>query len=123
MIENAVTDLPLPDSPTSPSVSPLRTSNDTSLTATSGPNVVLRFLTLSSGSKSVQAYFAILAEHAAQRVGNLAHGGVRFDGGDDRWHQVVGGPGRARDFIEGGSPAAGIACLPHLLHAFHLLRL
>ena len=36
MIENAVTDLPLPDSPTSPSVSPLRISNDTSLTATTG---------------------------------------------------------------------------------------
>ena len=36
MIEKAVTDLPLPDSPTSPSVSPLRISNDTSLTATTG---------------------------------------------------------------------------------------
>ena len=34
--ENAVTDLPLPDSPTSPSVSPLRISNDTSSTATTG---------------------------------------------------------------------------------------
>ena len=39
MIENAVTDLPLPDSPTSPSVSPLRISNDTSLTATTAGRV------------------------------------------------------------------------------------
>ena len=37
MIENAVTDLPLPDSPTRPSVSPLRISNDTSLTADDRP--------------------------------------------------------------------------------------
>ena len=47
-IENAVTDLPLPDSPTSPSVSPLRISNDTSSTATTGrpgtSNTVVRLL-------------------------------------------------------------------------------
>src|SRR5687767_11724710 len=53
MIENAVTDLPLPDSPTRPSVSPLRISNDTSLTATTGPNTVRRFSTLSNGSNGL----------------------------------------------------------------------
>ncbi len=35
-IENAVTDLPEPDSPTRPSVSPRRSSNETSSTATNG---------------------------------------------------------------------------------------
>ena len=42
MIENAVTDLPLPDSPTRPSVSPLRISNDTSFTATTRAADVVR---------------------------------------------------------------------------------
>ena len=49
MIENAVTDLPLPDSPTRPSVSPLWISNDTSFTATTGAglasNTVRKFST------------------------------------------------------------------------------
>ena len=45
MIEKAVTDLPLPDSPTRPSVSPLRTSNDTSSTADApGPKTVRKIL-------------------------------------------------------------------------------
>jgi len=37
MIDRAVTDLPLPDSPTSPSVSPAASSKLTSLTAATGP--------------------------------------------------------------------------------------
>jgi hypothetical protein len=48
-IEEAVTDLPEPLSPTIPSVSPLRRSNDTSFTATTSPsgvwNTTERFLT------------------------------------------------------------------------------
>ena len=54
MIENAVTDLPLPDSPTSPSVSPERISKLTSSTAGTEPDgvskTVVRPSTLSRGA-------------------------------------------------------------------------
>src|SRR3977135_3369728 len=54
MIDSAVTDLPLPDSPTSPSVSPARISKLTSSTAGTGPmgrsKTVVRFETESKDS-------------------------------------------------------------------------
>jgi len=55
MSESAVTDLPQPDSPTMPSVSPAASSNDTPSTARTTPsrvkNCVLRSLTSSSSGK------------------------------------------------------------------------
>ncbi len=55
MIEKPVTDLPDPDSPTSPSTSPRARSNDTSATAGSTPsrvaNSVRRLRTWSSGAR------------------------------------------------------------------------
>src|SRR5437773_1082983 len=57
MIDSAVTDLPLPDSPTSPSVSPARISKLTSSTAGTGPDgrskTVVRFETESKDSDIV----------------------------------------------------------------------
>jgi hypothetical protein len=54
MIERAVTDLPLPDSPTSPSVSPARTSKLTSSTAFTRPagtsKTVVRPSTINKGT-------------------------------------------------------------------------
>src|SRR6476659_3908746 len=82
MIENAVTDLPLPDSPTRPSVSPRPTE--------------------SSGS-DIQALVAILAELGPQRIGDLADGCGGLDGGDDRRDQVV---------AAAGCGAAGVARRP-----------
>src|SRR5258708_23760503 len=55
MSDSAVTDLPQPDSPTRPSVSPAASSNDTPSTAWTTPsrvkNCVLRSLTSSSSGK------------------------------------------------------------------------
>src|SRR5688572_18114342 len=127
IIENAVTDLPLPDSPTSPSVSPLRTSNDTSLTATTGAvfdsKTVRRFSTLRTVSDTlIHADFAVFAEHAAQSIRDLAHRRPGFDGRDDRRHEIVAGGRRRSHRVERGVPGAVIASRPHLLHPLHLLR-
>src|SRR6186997_1910427 len=136
MIENAVTDLPLPDSPTSPSVSPLRISNDTSSTATRGPNTVRRFSTLRSGCDMVpgtigdcgmvpgtlvEAHFSVFAEHSAECICDFADGGPRFDRGNDRRHEVVRPFRGVSDLAERGLPCRLIARRPHRLHAFLLL--
>ncbi len=124
--ENAVTDLPLPDSPTSPSVSPLRMSNDTSLTATSGAeptsNTVVSPCTESSGSPSrapwappapsdaegrrasVNGGLAEFAEHAPHGIRNLAHGRVGLHRGDDRRHEIVATLGGGLNRIERRAP-------------------
>ena len=68
MIENAVTDLPLPDSPTSPSVSPLPDLKTTrSFTAVSGrPACRSAWSGPSTDSRTsdIQARLSVLAEHA-----------------------------------------------------------
>ena len=108
MIESAVTDLPLPDSPTSPSVSPARISKLTSSTAGTGPDgrskTVVRSLDAQQrighhrmhGQSHVDHSTRVLelAEHRAHRVGDLADRRARLDGGDDRRHEV--GAARAR---------------------------
>ena len=74
-IENAVTDLPLPDSPTRPSVSPGREWKLTSINgrhdrpADRRPSSGAR-TSSSSGPSDID--FLVLAEHRAQRVGDLA---------------------------------------------------
>src|SRR3954452_18509290 len=91
MIENAVSDLPLPDSPTRPSVSPGAIEKLTSMTAgvnrpfTSKP--VVRCSTPRSGASDID--LGVLPEHRSQRVRNLADGGVRFHRLDHDRDQVV----------------------------------
>src|SRR5438132_3907909 len=100
MIDNAVTDFPLPDSPTSPSVSPLRISKLTSSTAGSAPdrrsNTVVRCSTTRSGWSLVKFHrpsdwrrFLVFAEDSAHGVGDLAHRRLRLYRGDDRRHEVA----------------------------------
>src|SRR5690606_25686539 len=87
---SAVIDLPLPDSPTSPSVSPAAMLSDTSSTARRAPdrdgNSTVSPSMASSASSDQE--FTVLSEHAAQRVGDFAQRRPGFDGGDDRRHQV-----------------------------------
>src|SRR5207253_8323384 len=94
MIESAVTDLPQPDSPTSPRVSPFRISTLTSSTAWAGPEArsktVVRCSTVSSAvidalharGPAVRALpragLGELAEDSAQGVGNLTHRRLGF---------------------------------------------
>ena len=108
MIESAVTDLPLPDSPTSPSVSPAPiveadvVDDAAPVTAPAGRRPIVRSATSRSGSANryrLRVGRDVLAEHAPHRVGDLADGGVRFDGRDDRRHEV--GPAARRAF-DGG---------------------
>ena len=104
MIESAVTDLPLPDSPTSASVSPSRTLKLTSSTAMTVrlplEKPVVRFSTSKraqprhlsclllslrypqrSGPRAtLTRRRRVLAEHAAHGVGDLAEGRVRLHG-------------------------------------------
>src|SRR6476659_8970523 len=96
MIEKAVSDLPLPDSPTSPRVSPGRTAKLTSLTAgTNRPltvKPVVRCSTASSAAVS-DIDLGVLPEHGAERVGDLADRRAGLDRTDDGRHEVVGTPG------------------------------
>ena len=80
----------------------LRISNDTSLTAATGPtgtSKTVRQVLDRRAAVSISIAvtdFPVFAEHAAQRIGDLADGGVRFDGGDDRRHEVVAARRAAR---------------------------
>ena len=98
-MENAVTDLPLPDSPTSPSVSPAaiwKLTWSTAVTVRAGP-VEDDGQILDVEQRSRHHIGAlILAEDAAQRVGDLAEGRALLDGGDDRRHQIVAAARRLR---------------------------
>ena len=157
-IESAVTDLPLPDSPTRHSVSPASTWKLTSMTAGATPaarsNTVVRCSTESRGPRSggrdargadgsfdqpsvdpdprlaprslalvSDIDLPVLPEHGAHRVGNLADGGVRLDGGDDGRHEVIGPARRGRHGVEGGPPRRLVARRSHLAHALDLARL
>src|SRR5262245_35992868 len=109
MIDSAVTDLPLPDSPTRPSVSPARISKLTSLTAGTGPvavsKTVVRCSTFRRGSAiSRRGGLSVFTEDGAERVGDFAHRRPGFDGGDDRRHEV-GATGRSlRHRVDRGPP-------------------
>src|SRR6187397_1389367 len=90
MMDIAVTDLPLPDSPTRPSVSPramwklmLSTAMASAAAAPRRPrrNTVVRPETCSSGASGMVV--TILAEDLAESVGDLAERRARFDGGHD----------------------------------------
>src|SRR5438034_4353931 len=110
MIDSAVTDLPLPDSPTRPSVSPARISKLTSSTAGTGPravsNTVVRCETVRRGAAINRrplhrGRVLVLAEHAAHCVGDLAERGPGLDGRDYRRNEIRAvsrGPG---DRVEG----------------------
>src|SRR3982751_6105614 len=106
MIENAVSDLPLPDSPTRPSVSPGAIEKLTSITAgvnrpfTSKP--VVRCSTPRSGASDID--LGVLPEHRSQRVRNLADGGVRLDRLDDHRHEVIRASRRRTNRVERRPP-------------------
>src|SRR5688572_21698350 len=134
-IEKAVTDFPLPDSPTRPSVSPGAIWKLTPSTALAGPpKATVRSWTSRSINEtwsdftwlenSDQVSFGlILAEHAAQGVGDLADGGAAFDGGDDHWHQVLSAACRPLDGVQGGAPLVLAAAGAHGADTLHLLAL
>ena len=108
MIENAVTDLPLPDSPTRPSVSPWRDRKRHVVHRRQRSGGVSKrrgqVLRPTAARSDIQARFAILAEHAAQRVGDLADGGAGLDRRDDRRHEVVAARGGRPDGVERRPP-------------------
>src|SRR6476660_5991303 len=124
MIENAVKDLPLPDSPTSPSVSPGAIEKLTSMTAgvkrpfTSKP--VVRCSTPRSGASDID--LGVLPEHRPQRVGHLADGGVRFHCLDDDGHQIVGATRRHANGVDCRPPRAVVARGAHTAHTLDLPR-
>src|SRR5436190_8906992 len=125
MIESAVTDLPQPDSPTSPRVSPFRISTLTSSTAGAGPEArsktVVRCSTVSSAvidalharGPAVRALpragLGELAEDSAQGVGNLTHRRLGFDGRDHRRDQIGSGSRGVRNRVERCTPGLGAA--------------
>ena len=84
MIDSAVTDLPLPDSPTRPSVSPRPIANDTSSTAAASRPPAERGTPCAGARPRAAARQAwmltVLAEDAPQRVGDLAERRARLDG-------------------------------------------
>src|SRR5687767_5832468 len=134
-IEKAVTDFPLPDSPTRPSVSPGAIWKLTPSTALADPpKVTVRSWTSSSINEtwsdftslenSDQVSFGlVLAEHAAQGVGNLSDGSAPFDGGDDHRHQVFSAPRRPVHRVQRGAPLARAAAGAHGADTLHLLAL
>ena len=104
-IDNAVTDLPLPDSPTRASVSPARIMKLTPRTAAASwsprlktvvsPSTCSRIglspaccLLPPASVASALAVLTMFTEHGAKRVGDLAHGGPRLDCGDDGRDQI-----------------------------------
>src|SRR4029453_3971909 len=64
-IIDTVVVLPAPLGPSSPSSSPLLTANVTSSTATSEPNVLRRFLTLSIGSDAPRSILSLMVKREA----------------------------------------------------------
>src|SRR4051794_1121172 len=119
MIENAVSDLPLPDSPTRPSVSPGAIEKLTSRTAgvnrpfTSKP--VVRCSTARSGASDIDV--GVLPEHRAHRVRDLADRGMRLDRLNDRRDEVVGAACGGAHRVERRSPGALVALRPHAAEA------
>src|SRR5262245_9479034 len=118
MIDSAVTDLPLPDSPTRPSVSPRaiwKLMLSTATASTGGPlrrrpgswKTVVRPETWSSGASGMAV--TILAKDLPQRVGDFAECGARLDGRDDRRHEVGAARCRRANRIDRALPGAGIA--------------
>src|SRR6476659_5794003 len=81
MIENAVSDFPLPDSPTSPRVSPADTAKLMSITAgrkrPSTSNPVVRCSTASSGPSDID--LRMLPEHRTPRIRDFADRRVGAD--------------------------------------------
>src|ERR1700676_2293529 len=53
--------------------------------------------------------FLIFAEGAAERVGDFAHGGVGFHGGEDGGEKIFGGGGGRGGVGRGGWGAGGVA--------------
>ena len=107
MIEKAVSDLPLPDSPTSPSVSPARIEKLTSITAgTKRPSTskpVVRCST--SRSAAAQTSISVCSPNTARmRVRDLADRRAGFHRQDDGRHEVVGAAGGRADAVEGAAP-------------------
>src|SRR5215217_7939301 len=106
MIENAVSDLPLPDSPTRPSVSPGAIEKLTSRTAgvnrpfTSKP--VVRCSTARSGASDID--LGVLPEYRSQGVRDLTDGGMRFHRLDDHRDQIVRAARRDADRLDGCPP-------------------
>src|SRR4051812_2724003 len=140
-IDSAVTDLPLPDSPTRQSVSPSLTWKLTSMTAGAAPpgrsNTVFSRSTLSSGAE-VRASrvedrpaagdfsaidFLVLAEHLAHGVRDLSDGRSGFDRLQDRRNQVVAPARGGGDRVQRRAPARLIARRADLPHALDLPRL
>src|SRR5712691_2468373 len=137
MIDKAVTDLPLPDSPTSPSVSPAPISKLTSSTAATGPRVVSKTVVRRSTDRRGSRFtvhgsrfgvlgsngrcFFELAEHGAQSIRDLADRRLCFDGGDDRRHEIAAVARGLRHGVDGAPPPAGVAARANRMHALVLL--
>ena len=108
-------DLPLPDSPTSPSVSPGATTVKL-MSCTTGVGHGAGREADRAGAETVEAEdrpiryrparrsAMVLAEDAPHRVGDLADGGVRLDGRENRRHEVVGAARRGLDGRERRAP-------------------
>src|SRR6516162_868901 len=124
-IESAVTDFPLPDSPTSASVSAAPTPKLTRLTAATGPrpvsNTVVSSSTESRACSGID--LAMFAEDAPHRVRDLADGGLRFDGREDRRHEVVAAARGGDDGVDRGSPCGMVARGTDPRHLLDLSRL
>ena len=64
--------------------------------------------------------FLVLAEGAAEGVGNFADGDVGLDGGENGGHEIFAGAGAALDFGGGSGGFRGVAAGAHGLEARHL---
>src|SRR5262245_37274370 len=104
MIDSAVTDLPQPDSPTMPSVSPLSTEKLTPSTARTAPSRVMKYVRRSSTSSRGMPFLGL----AGARVEGVAHAvrdEVRAE--DDRRDQDAGDDDDVRVRAVGGAPVLG----------------
>ena len=89
MSDSAVTDLPLPDSPTSPSVSPGRDLEADIVDRRDRAAGLVEHRRQMRNRQQRHRPFVELAEHGSQRVGDLTDGGTGFHGRDDRRHQIA----------------------------------
>src|SRR5689334_18974837 len=110
-IERAVTDLPEPDSPTRPRVSPRSRWNETSSTAgASRPSrrrkTVVRPETTSAAFSD--ELITVFAEDVTQNGAHLAYGGTSFDRGNHGRHQVGVSPGRFGQIVKRDRMLRGI---------------
>src|SRR5688572_3893099 len=120
--DSAVTDLPLPDSPTRHNVSPDATVKLTLFTAGAKrpPMSKPAVRPLTESSSDVNLF--VFTKDGAHRVGDLSQSGACFDSGDDRRDEIAAVARCRRDAVDRALPLSLAAAAANGAHALDLTR-